>query len=1262
MEKIFNFQLTLDNPIVKSHQVYGHFVLPGLAYIDMLYQLAKDGLKISSDDHCLKRLAIYKPLVVSKEKPVRLKITFERKQRNWKISVAGVETDIHKKSQAGMLYVTAELQKKVDSLEEFIDVEAVKQVSTKTYDMETTYSEARKAGLVHQGMIKAKGNVYITDSGCLIDVNANLANQDTAQNYLFHPALMDGAAMSSMILIREGMPDSIADLYLPLSYESFYSKGPLLDRCYVRIERSSIRTVNDITTVDMDFFDTGGHLTAKLSGLTIKRVKDPSQIDPERVKAEQVERDDNISSPVHEDGGNVRHASLPSVEEPLKKIFAKYVNTNMDQLENLGFLELGMESSQLLELVKDVEEQFELSLSPSLLFEYSNFIALAGYLEKKLAEDGTNSQNWSTESGTLTIPSDKYEFYGSEPFLQDHQVYARPAIMGVTYPCLAIETYLKNNPEGYPLALRNIRFYGGPVGLNKNETVEVEVKSKGVNGFETLFGTSNKERNCVGDFIGTVDSIPERLEIQSIVSQSKMFAPGTIEKIYKMIHDIKIEKTLKTIEALYAYDKVTLVAKITMAGSQKRGNSENLVFDPLLLNSCYLMADPVTVDPGIKVPLSIDSITVYRPTTEIAYVIKKIRVEKSDYISFDAIVVTETGEMIAKILNATLQKVGSSVQLKNLDPVLNGNIEKKKGPADIAIIGVSVRYPGASDINEFWNNLKEGKSNITEIPQERWNWREYFDKEKGKAGKMYSKWGGFLEDIDKFDHQFFNISPREAQIMDPQERLFLQETYSCIENAGYTPDTICDSRKIGVFVGVMNADYFKGSHPFVIANRVSYTYNFQGPSMVVNSASSSSLTAVHLALDSLHSGACDRAIAGGVNLILSPNHYTILSALGVLSATDRCSAFGAEADGFVTGEGVGAVLLKPLAQAINDGDNIYGIIKGSMINNGGRTNAFMAPNPVSQGQVIREAIERSGVNARSISYIEANGTGTPLGDPVEISGLTKAFQHHTDDKQFCAIGSVNSNIGHCECAIGIAALTKVLLQMKHGKIVPSLFAENLNPHIDFENTPFVVQRELTEWKSDAPRIAGVSSFGAGGSNAHVVVAEFVGKDDDSCNVSEGTPAIFVVSAQNAERLNERVKDLIEWLEGETFGDERLMQVAYTLQVGREAMKSRLGFTAKTNKEAIEKLTCYLNGENSNARIFFGQAKKNSKMPSVMSADGKEQEAVHKWMSSRNYEKLAALWVKGSIVDWNKLYEGKKPRRICLPSYPFAKESHWMVMP
>ncbi|TQS00534.1 SDR family NAD(P)-dependent oxidoreductase [Paenibacillus ottowii] len=589
--------------------------------------------------------------------------------------------------------------------------------------------------------------------------------------------------------------------------------------------------------------------------------------------------------------------------------------------------------------------------------------------------------------------------------------------------------------------------------------------------------------------------------------------------------------------------------------------------------------------------------------------------------------------------------------------------------SEIAIVGLSGRYPGARNVEEYWNNLKEGKNCITEIPKDRWDWKTYFDEEKGKRGTIYTKSGGFIDGIDLFDPLFFKISPAEAETMDPQERLFLEAAYASIEDAGYTPANLCASRKVGVFAGVMNGNYGLGPQYNSISNRISYHLDFQGPSMTIDTACSSSLTAIHLALESLYSGISECAIVGGVNLIVDPIHYIKLSAMTMLSKTGECKSFGDQADGFVDGEGVGAIVLKPLEKAIEDGDHIYGVIKGSMLNASGKTSGYTVPSPQAQSQLIEDALRRSNVDARTISYIEAHGTGTALGDPIEIAGLTRAFEKFTQDKQFCAIGSVKSNIGHTESAAGIAGVTKILLQLKHRQLVPSLHSRKLNPEIHFNNTPFVVQQSLEEWKrpiittdgiaQEYPRRAGISSFGAGGANAHIVIEEYIPEVQEPSGIepdSQG-PAMIVLSAKSEEQLKEKGRQLLEALQGQ-LSSASLLDIAYTLQVGREPMEERIAMLVNSITDLEEKLKEFVDGRHHMLNLYRGQVKRNKEALSIFTGDEDLQQLIEHWVSKRKYTKLLELWAKGLNLDWEKLYTGKVPRRISLPTYPFAKEHYW----
>ncbi len=686
-------------------------MLPGLAYIDMLFQLVKDGLKLEYREYSLKKLMIFNPLIVGKEKGIRIKITFEKKQKYWAIKVEDGEED-----KKGELYITVELHKEAPRLEEKIDIEAMKQDVLQKTDIEALYAEARKSGLIHREIIKAEGIIYETETESMSEIRVNHAYRKGGEEFLFHPALIDGAGMASMAIVSRSNPEQIkGKLFLPLSYESFYGREPLQDSCYVRIKRASIRHINDIFTVDMEFFNAEGKQAALLKGLTAKRVRHPGQKLPER---SDLREGKELKETEQGERNNTESLGRAAIEETLKKIFSKYIHREFDQAAmERGFFELGLESSQLLGLVKDIEDGFQMSLSPSLLFEYSNLKELGGYLEGRAEKEG----DWGySEKGKIperveaVLTAGSYEFYENEPYLRDHRVYGRPALMGITHPCLVLESYLRNNPESYPVEMRNIQFVGGPVGLNKNEAVQIRVKFNGVEkqtGFETTYdvkgynGSGEEKTGCTGEYIGPVSADPEEIDIEAIIKESKPLEREIIEKSYHTIKGFTIGAMLQTIESAYEYDKSTLIGRVDITGKRKKGNVTEMAFDPLLLNSCYALTNPETVNQGmlekmnekIYIPLIIEKIVLYRVMTEKAYLIKKIRSGKEDFLSFDVVVLTESGEMIAEIINASIKSVRTAGQLSNLAETQTA--EKEEGDK-IAIIGLSGRYAGSRNLEE----------------------------------------------------------------------------------------------------------------------------------------------------------------------------------------------------------------------------------------------------------------------------------------------------------------------------------------------------------------------------------------------------------------------------------------------------------------------------------------------------------------------------------------------------------------------------------
>jgi 3-oxoacyl-(acyl-carrier-protein) synthase/acyl carrier protein/SAM-dependent methyltransferase len=422
------------------------------------------------------------------------------------------------------------------------------------------------------------------------------------------------------------------------------------------------------------------------------------------------------------------------------------------------------------------------------------------------------------------------------------------------------------------------------------------------------------------------------------------------------------------------------------------------------------------------------------------------------------------------------------------------------GEEPIAVVGYSCRFPGAENAGDFWTNLRNGVDSVGEVPSDRWNIADLY-RPTPQPGKSVSKWGGFVDDVDRFDAGYFEIKEADAPHIDPLARLFLEQGALAVHHAGYERKTLW-GRDVGVFVGARVSNYgariaeptkttLPGVSQNFVAAQVSHFFNFMGPSLVVDTACSSSLVSLHLACQSLRTGECEVAIAGGVEILLDESVYLLVSEARAFSPDGKCHTFDERANGFVPGEGCGAVLLKPLSAALRDRDRIYGVIRTSVVNNDGHTMGITTPNIQAQKALVQKALSQARIDPGTITCIEAHGTGTLIGDPIELKALTEAFKNGTDDVGFCAVGCVKTNIGHLASAAGIAGLIKMLLALEHRALPPTLHCERPNPRFDFAKSPFYPNTTLKEWAPrHGVRRAGISAFGLGGTNAHVIVEEF----------------------------------------------------------------------------------------------------------------------------------------------------------------------------
>ena len=549
-------------------------------------------------------------------------------------------------------------------------------------------------------------------------------------------------------------------------------------------------------------------------------------------------------------------------------------------------------------------------------------------------------------------------------------------------------------------------------------------------------------------------------------------------------------------------------------------------------------------------------------------------------------------------------------------------IDPVKGTSDepIAVIGIGCRFPGAKDPESFWQLLRDGVDAISEIPADRWSKQAFYHPDPAAPGKSISYWGGFLDTIDMFDSFSFGISPMEAKYMDPQQRLLLELSYEALDDAGQIKENLAGS-KTGVFIGISVNEYSQlqfndpllisshsgtGSALSIGANRISYFFNFHGPSMAIDTACSSSLTAVHLACQSIRNGECGMALAGGVNIILSPAHSIAFTKAGVLAPDGRCKTFDSLANGYVRGEGGGVIILKPLSAALSDGDPIHALILGSAIHQDGRTNGLMAPSSEEQEIMLREAYKAAGILPGSIQYVEAHGTGTLLGDSMEAKALGKVIGADRKNGP-CAIGSVKTNIGHLEAAAGIAGLIKVILSLKHRTIPPSLHYNSPNPHISFDELNLRVNDKLNSLPSDSePILAGVSSFGFGGTNVHLIVGEAI----NNKQVEENTQIYSIssncnllpLSANSPEALHSMADNFLQLLASES--SISVNDICYTASVRRSQYDYRLAVIGNSQQELHTKLQAFLNKE-TDPNLFVGRkaSHRQPKLAFVFSGQG-----------------------------------------------------------
>jgi acyl-CoA synthetase (AMP-forming)/AMP-acid ligase II/3-oxoacyl-(acyl-carrier-protein) synthase/acyl carrier protein len=571
---------------------------------------------------------------------------------------------------------------------------------------------------------------------------------------------------------------------------------------------------------------------------------------------------------------------------------------------------------------------------------------------------------------------------------------------------------------------------------------------------------------------------------------------------------------------------------------------------------------------------------------------------------------------------------------------------------DIAIIGMGCRFPGATDPEAFWQLLRNGEHAVS-APDRR------------VPGLPAT---ALLEQVDQFDAGFFGINAREAETMDPQQRLLLEVAWETLEDAGIPPHTLAGSRT-AVIVGVSNCDYLRlapehsadvgpyvatGNALSVAANRISYTLDLRGPSWAVDTACSSSLVAIHQACRHLAAHDCDTALVGGANLILAPQLSASFTQAGMLSPDGQCRSFDASANGYVRGEGVGLVLLKRMNDAIADGNTILAVIRGSAVSQDGRSNGLTAPNGPAQQATIRDALADAGVEPREIGFVETHGTGTPLGDPIELNSLVAVLNKDRDPQSHCWIASVKTNIGHLESAAGIASLIKTVLVLRHGEIPPHLHYRTLNPHIGLESVPFHIPTRVTVWTGSAgPRIAGISSFGFGGTNAHIIVAEAPPRIAGMPRAPHPA-SIVTLCARSPAALRKLAASYASFIAAHP--QVTLEDFAFTANTGRTHFPCRAAIVASDLQELFARLTALAGAGPEDIHASNAAASTDPNTVAAWEGSGITGDTAP---SRQLLEELARQYMQGRDIDWAALYRGYPGQRLALPHYPFERRRYWL---
>ncbi|MFJ7015843.1 SDR family NAD(P)-dependent oxidoreductase [Streptomyces albogriseolus] len=605
--------------------------------------------------------------------------------------------------------------------------------------------------------------------------------------------------------------------------------------------------------------------------------------------------------------------------------------------------------------------------------------------------------------------------------------------------------------------------------------------------------------------------------------------------------------------------------------------------------------------------------------------------------------------------------------------LLRAAAPRRDVPEPVAVVGYSARFPGAADADAFWQRLLDGDDLVTEVPADRWRIAEHYDPDPGAEGKSVSKWGAFVEGADRFDAEFFRMPPREAELTDPQARLFLQEAWRALEHAGQRTADLAGTR-CGVHAGVMMNDYqdliereseharlaqvMQGNSNSLLAARIAYHLDLKGPAVTVDTACSSSLVALHQACQALWLGEADMMLVGGVTLYLTELPHVFMSRAGMLSPTGRCRPFDAAADGIVPGEGCAVVVLKPLKKALADGDPVHAVVRASGIGQDGRTNGITAPSAASQARLVTATLDRFGLDASGIDYVECHGTGTPLGDPIEVTALNEAFAPAARPAGSVPIGSVKGNVGHTSAAAGLAGLLKAVGVVRTGQVPPSLHCTEPNPRIPFGEGPFTVATEAVRLPATGgrPRRASVSSFGFSGTNAYVVVEEAPPRPSSPAP-DAAAPVLVPLSGHRPESVTGRAAELARWLRSPAGAGTALADLAHTLACARDHHRHRAAVLAAGRAGLLASLDALASGTPDERTVTA-----DGPVPAG-GRDAAGPDTVQDRAAAGDPDALrevAGRYTAGRPVDWSRVCPPARHRRVPAPGYAFVPDRHHVV--